>query len=449
MNDTDSASLRQQLEAEKTIRTDLENRLREMQGQLQKATEDQFLLEALMLTMPDHVYFKDKDSRIIRINQALAGFFGVLDPKEAIGKTDFDFFTEDHASQARSDELRVMSTGQALTQEEKETWADRPDTWVLTTKAPLRNAEGQIVGTFGISRDITARRAVMSEMEAQIIELGLLNHQLKETHHQLLQSEKMASVGQLAAGVAHEINNPMGFINSNLHSLRREVLDLLELIEAYENAQSLVPEDSPQKRRVAEVKKKIDIDYLTTDIVNLLNESDEGVRRVVNIVTNLKDYSRVDAKDWRLTNLEEGVESTLSIAWNIIKYKAEVRRNFAGVPQIECIGSQINQVIMNLLVNAAQAIAEQGTITITTGFNEDEVWIEISDTGSGIAPDNLPRIFEPFFTTKPLGQGTGLGLSLSYKIVQAHNGTLTVESRLHQGTTFRISLPRTQPRASD
>ena len=449
MNDTDSASLRQQLEEEKTIRTDLENRLREMQGQLQKAAEDQFLLEALMLTMPDHVYFKDKDSRIIRVNQALSGFFGLLDPKEAIGKTDFDFFTKDHASQARSDELRVMSTGQALTQEEKETWADRPDTWVLTTKAPLRNAEGQIVGTFGISRDITARRAVMSEMEAQIIELGLLNHQLKETHHQLLQSEKMASVGQLAAGVAHEINNPMGFINSNLHSLRREVLDLLELIEAYENAQSLVPEDSPQKRRVAEVKKKIDIDYLTTDIVNLLNESDEGVRRVVNIVTNLKDYSRVDAKDWRLTNLEEGVESTLSIAWNIIKYKAEVRRNFAGVPQVECIGSQINQVIMNLLVNAAQAIAEQGTITITTGFNDDDVWIEISDTGSGIAHENLPRIFEPFFTTKPLGQGTGLGLSLSYKIVQAHNGSLTVESQLHKGTTFRITLPRNQPRVPE
>lgn len=449
MNDTDSASLRQQLEEEKTIRTDLENRLREMQGQLQKAAEDQFLLEALMLTMPDHVYFKDKDSRIIRVNQALSGFFGLLDPKEAIGKTDFDFFTKDHASQARSDELRVMRTEQALTLEEKETWTDRPDTWVLTTKAPLRNAGGQVVGTFGISRDITARRAVMSEMEAQIIELGLLNHQLKETHHQLLQSEKMASVGQLAAGVAHEINNPMGFINSNLHSLRREVLDLLELIEAYENAQSLVPEDSPQKRRVAEVKKKIDIDYLTTDIVNLLNESDEGVRRVVNIVTNLKDYSRVDAKDWRLTNLEEGVESTLSIAWNIIKYKAEVRRNFAGVPQVECIGLQINQVIMNLLVNAAQAIAEQGTITITTGFNDDDVWIEISDTGSGIAHENLPRIFEPFFTTKPLGQGTGLGLSLSYKIVEAHNGSLTVESELHKGTTFRITLPRNQPRVPE
>ena len=445
MNDTDSASLRQQLEEERAIRIDLEDRLREMQGQLQKATEDQFLLEALMLTMPDHVYFKDKDSRIIRVNQALSGFFGLLDPKEAIGKTDFDFFTKDHASQARSDELRVMSTEQALTLEEKETWTDRPDTWVLTTKAPLRNAEGQVVGTFGISRDITARRAVMSEMEAQIIELGLLNHQLKETYHQLLQSEKMASVGQLAAGVAHEINNPMGFINSNLHSLRREVLDLLELLEAYENAQSLVPEDSPQKRRIAEVKQKIDIDYLTSDIVNLLNESDEGVRRVVNIVTNLKDYSRVDAKDWHLTNLEEGVESTLSIAWNIIKYKAEVRRNFAGVPQVECIGSQINQVIMNLLVNAAQAIAEQGTITITTGFNENDVWIEISDTGSGIAHENLPRIFEPFFTTKPLGQGTGLGLSLSYKIVQAHNGSLTVESQLHKGTTFRITLPRNQP----
>lgn len=439
----------QDLEKEQSARMQLERRVRDLEGQHQQFAEDHLLLAALMQTIPDHVYFKDRDSRVIRINRAQAHYFGLQDPCDAIGTTDYDHFSREHADQARRDEMQVMQSGTPVTIEEKETWLDRPDRWVHTTKAPLRNAEGEIIGTFGISRDITARRAVLADMETQIIELGLLNQQLRDTQAQLLQSEKLASVGQLAAGVAHEINNPMGFVNSNLHSLRREVIDLLELLNAYEKAEALLPDSSPEKNRIVQVKERIDLEFLTTDILSILDESDEGVHRVVNIISSLKDYSRADSQEWHLANLEEGLESTLSIAWNIIKYKAEVKRNYSGVPKIECIGSQINQVFMNLLVNAAQAIADRGTITISTGFDEHNVWVEVSDTGSGISPDNLSHIFEPFFTTKPVGQGTGLGLSLSYGIVQSHHGELKVASKLHEGTTFTVTLPRFQPKLSE
>jgi len=166
------------------------------------------------------------------------------------------------------------------------------------------------------------------------------------------------------------------------------------------------------------------------------------VSRVKKIVENLKDFSRVDSAEWTFANLERGLESTLNIVWNEIKYKAEVVKEYADLPDVECIASQINQVFMNLLVNAAQAIEQQGTITLRSGFDDDNVWVEIEDTGEGIRPEHLNRIFEPFFTTKPVGKGTGLGLSLAYGIVQRHHGKLEVRSELGKGTVFRVALPR-------
>jgi len=359
-----------------------------------------------------------------------------------VGRTDFDFFTEEHARQAFQDEQTVMQSEQSLTIEEKETWPNQPDTWVSTTKAPLRDETGKVVGTFGISRNITERIRIEAELQARMLELLALNAKLGEAQNQLLQSEKMASVGQLAAGVAHEINNPIGFINSNLNSLRGQVADLLRVLEAYRQAEPALAGHAELLAVIEQAKSAADLEFLQDDMTSLINESLEGVQRVRKIVDNLKDFSRVEAAEWHFANLEQGLESTLNIVWNEIKYKAEVKKDYAGLPEIECIGSQLNQVFMNLMINAAHAIDDRGTITLRTGFDDRNVWIEIADTGIGIKPEHLNKIFEPFFTTKPIGQGTGLGLSLAYGIIQRHHGRLEVRSELGNGTVFRITLPR-------
>ena len=293
-----------------------------------------------------------------------------------------------------------------------------------------------------VLRDVSVRKSNQRDLLKAYEDLDALNQGLEKAHSQLLQSEKMASVGQLAAGVAHEINNPIGFINSNLGALKRQVQDLLMVIEAYKETETALSGHPDLLEAIRQAKATADFDFLQEDIANLINESIEGVNRVKKIVDNLKDFSRVDTSEWQIANLEEGLESTLNIVWNEIKYKAEVVREYAGLPDVECIAAQLNQVFMNLMVNAAYAIEEKGIITLRTGFDEKAVWIEVVDTGRGIFPEHLNKIFEPFFTTKPVGKGTGLGLSLSYSIVQRHHGRLDVQSEVGKGAAFRITLPR-------
>jgi two-component system, NtrC family, sensor kinase len=263
---------------------------------------------------------------------------------------------------------------------------------------------------------------------------------LGEAQSQLLQSEKMASIGVLAAGVAHEINNPIAFVNSNLSSLQRYVQDMLKLFAAYERVEGSLTANSLQE--VNRLKQEVDAEFLREDIGNLLAESLDGLQRVKRIVQDLKDFSHVNESERQWGNLEMGMDSTLNVVWNELKYKAEVIKEYGGIPQIECFPSQLNQVFMNLLVNAGHAIEDRGRITIRTGQNEENIWIEVEDTGKGIQPEYLERIFEPFFTTKPIGKGTGLGLSLSYGIVQKHGGRIEVKSEVDKGTVFKVVLPK-------
>jgi hemerythrin-like metal-binding protein len=277
------------------------------------------------------------------------------------------------------------------------------------------------------------------QLTQNIIELKQVNQKLESTQSQLLQSEKMASIGQLAAGVAHEINNPIGFVNSNLSTLEKYIVSLGSVLGAYEQLEKQVGANALAE--VAEIKRKIDLPYLLEDIPNLLKESQDGLARVKLIVQNLRDFSHVDESKWQLANLESCMDSTLNVASNEIKYKAEVIKKYAGLPQVECMPSQINQVFLNLLVNAAQAIETKGVITIRTGIQDSEVWLEVEDTGKGIPAENLKKIFDPFFTTKPVGKGTGLGLSVSFGIVQKHGGRIDVRSESGKGTTMRVWLP--------
>lgn len=282
----------------------------------------------------------------------------------------------------------------------------------------------------------TARALEQEKKEQQA-----LITQLQEAHAQLLQSEKMASIGVLAAGVAHEINNPVAYVYSNLGSLHDYCTGLLRLLEAYESLRPQAANDPHMMEAVEHIREEIDLPYLRDDLLALVEESRNGLQRVREIVSNLKNFSRVGEAEWQMSDLHSGIDSTLSIVHNELKYKAEVVKEYGELPLIECIPSQLNQVIMNLLVNAAHAIEERGTITLRTGTEGDEVWLEISDTGKGIAPENMKKIFDPFFTTKPVGSGTGLGLSVSFGIIEKHHGRIEVKSQVGVGTTFTVHLP--------
>jgi len=262
---------------------------------------------------------------------------------------------------------------------------------------------------------------------------------LEDAKNQLFQSEKLASIGQLAAGVAHEINNPIGFVNSNLGTLERNVTDLMKLMAVFESKEAELPEAAQQELR--KIKKDIDFEYVKEDLADLINESKEGLGHVRRIVADLKDFSRVDQSGWQIADLEKCIDTTLNVVSNEIRYKATVVKEYGHPPLVECVPGQINQVLMNLVVNASQAFPERGQITLRTGEEGMYVWIEVQDDGVGIPPENLQRIFEPFFTTKPVGTGTGLGLSVCYNIVRKHEGELTVRSEVGKGSCFRILLP--------
>ncbi len=295
-------------------------------------------------------------------------------------------------------------------------------------------------------RHIDGQEDYENELQRRHAELRQAYLRLNGTQEKLLQSEKMASIGQLAAGVAHEINNPIGYVHSNLGSLQEYLRSLFTVIEAYERAlrapdpKALIPE-------IDDIRDRLDIDFISRDLPQLMAESREGIERVTRIVRDLKDFSYSGRDEsWKLADLHAGLESTINIIWNELKYKVTLERRYGKLPMVECLPSELNQVYMNMLLNAGHAIAERGHIVVSTGVDGDEVWIEFQDNGSGISPELRQRIFDPFFTTKPVGSGTGLGLSISYGIVNKHHGRIDLDSTVGEGSRFRIVLPIRQPR---
>ncbi|MBP7201846.1 MAG: histidine kinase [Propionivibrio sp.] len=306
----------------------------------------------------------------------------------------------------------------------------------------LHNAKAQM------EIEMEERKRALVALEHEQKEQRILIKKLEDAHHQLLQSEKMASIGQLAAGVAHEINNPIGFVGSNLRTLKDYIAALLELVSVYEQGDSLMADDTALAQRIRELRRAVDIDFLREDAPALINESIEGTERVQRIVQDLRDFSRLENPDWQGADLHAGLEATLNIVSNDVRFKADIVRELGDIPAVECLPFQINQVFLNILLNAAQSITGRGTITLRSGRVTDEVWISITDTGQGIPPERMARIFDPFYTTKPVGQGTGLGLSVSYGIVKKHGGRIDVQSQTGAGTTFTIRLPIKRPAAA-
>jgi signal transduction histidine kinase len=298
---------------------------------------------------------------------------------------------------------------------------------------------------FVVMTDISVRSAREGELRRRHDELQSTYDRLASAQEQLLQSEKMASIGQLAAGVAHEINNPIGYVHSNLGTLQEYVGALLALLDGYNGA---LQSDDPAASRplMRKLRERLDVDFIVGDLPKLLEESREGIERVTKIVQDLKEFSHVERDEpMRPSDLRKGLESTLNIVWNDLKYKAKVEKHYHDVPLVECYLSEINQVFMNLLINAGQAIDDRGLITLAMGVEGDEVWVSVADDGVGIPEEALQRIFDPFYTTKPIGRGTGLGLAIAYRIVAKHHGRIEVHSRPGEGSTFRVVLPISQP----
>jgi PAS domain S-box-containing protein len=324
---------------------------------------------------------------------------------------------------------------------------------------PLLDAKGPLLGYVLVARDMRVTLELIAKLEnmnssleetvrkrTSIIEK--IYDELKMKDAQILQQEKMASIGVLAAGIAHEINNPVGYINSNLEVLQENVKDIISytknLEETFPNMiQTNLPEQTIEKitLKIKELRSEMKMEDVFQDIAQIIQESKQGLDRIKRIIIDLKKFSHTDENKMELADINQEIESTLNIVANELKYKAKVIKELGTLPSIECFPQQLNQVFMNIVVNAAQAIEGQGTISIQTFAKDEWITITIRDTGNGIAPENLQKIFDPFFTTKAIGKGTGLGLYIAYGIIEKHQGKISVQSELGKGTTFTIQLP--------
>lgn len=396
-------------------------------------------LRALFEHSPLGIALVDKQGRHLECNDAYQRLLGCSD--DVLKATDMwslvpAQFTDEVAGMRQA----IGSAGRYGTVELEYHRQDGQRIPVQTCGVRIAGSGGQHY-VWSIVEDITERKRLEKERAEQLAALQALNKRLQEAQTQLLQAEKMSAVGQLAAGIAHEINNPVGFVKSNLGTLQSYVSGFLRLVGEYQAAMGAIPPDDPSMQRIRDVEMETDYAFIRDDAPALLQESLDGIERVKRIVADLRDFSRVGEAEWQMADVQRCIDSTLNIVANELKYKADVVKDYGQLPQIRCMPFQLNQVFMNLLINAVQAIPERGTISIRTGQAGDSVWVEIEDTGTGIAPDIQARIFEPFFTTKPVGKGTGLGLAVSYGIVQNHHGDIAVRSTVGKGTVFRVTLP--------
>ena len=534
-----------------------EEHAEELARLVEELAHERDLLRTLMDNLPDYIYFKDHQSRFVRTNRAHAKAFGLSDPALVVGKTDFDFFTAEHAQPAYDDEQEVIRTGNPMmAKEEKETWPDGRVTWVSTTKMPFRDLNGAIVGTFGVSRDITERkraeealrtseeryrelfenasdlvytadldlrltslnrvaeqtlgyvreeavqmnlrqlvdprhwqrveqslerllagesavqlkvevtakdgRRVMLEMSPRLIckdgkPVGVQGIARDITGRDVVEMElrhaqKLESVGRLASGIAHEINTPIQFVGDNTRFLQDSFAALQTLLSKYQELRDTAASGTVSPDLLAEVRRveeKSDCAYLLEEIPKALTQTLDGVTRVATIVRAMKDFAHPESKEMAAADLNKALQSTLTVARNELKYVADVEIDLGDLPSVVCNIGDLNQVFLNLLVNAAHAIDEvvkgtgkKGKIRVRTVAEGKTVLVTIADTGGGIPEGIRTKIFDPFFTTKEVGRGTGQGLAIARSVVvERHGGTLTFESEVGKGTTFYVRLP--------
>ncbi len=393
--------------------------------------------EQLMFLVPSAVFTVDLEGRITSWNRAMEKITGYA-KEEVMGKTCYSFALEPCTQRCG---LYASDVSKPIIGRECSIRTKTGDVRTISKNAQLLyDADAHVVGGIESFEDITARKCAEEELRKAYVDL-------KSTQEQLLQSEKMATVGQLAAGVAHEINNPASFVMNNLDVLKHYIDSVQKMLVKYAEMEECLKESDIERamRALAEIKQlrhERGVDFIMDDLSNITQESLDGMRRIQRIVGDLKSFSHSDEGCWQEADVHDLIQSALNIAVNEIKYKVEVVTEYGAVPWIRCYPQQLSQVFLNLLVNAVQAIPEKGRITIRTFADADMVVVEFVDNGIGMTDDVRRHVFEPFFTTKPVGKGTGLGLSLSYNIIKKHNGEIAVASRPGEGSVFTIRLPK-------
>lgn len=308
------------------------------------------------------------------------------------------------------------------------------------TQAARNDFEQELIELNQSLEDHVERRT--EKINAQMLELQAANQTIADTQAKLLQSEKLASIGQLSAGIAHEINNPIAFIHSNVKSLSEYVEVYQSVLELFQKSREVSPDElEALMMKISELEESEDIEFINEDINSLIGDTLDGTMRVKDIVKGLQEFSHTNGDAKAPCDITACLKSTLKIVNNDIKNRCTVVTDFDEIPEVYANQGEINQVLLNLLVNAGQAVAAGGTITLRTQYYDGTVELSVKDDGSGIEQSHLDKIFDPFFTTKEVGVGTGLGLSISYGIIKDHGGTISVESEIGQGTTFTICLP--------
>lgn len=370
----------------------------------------------------------------------------------AIGKTPYDIFGPQQGAVIAENNLRCAANKQSIAFEE-EIIINGESTWWATKLNPILDEQGRVYRIVGTTTSITELKRTSIELEAysqrqakQAKELAATLSELQQTQTQIIQSEKMSSLGEMVAGIAHEINNPVNFIHANIQPAITYADDLIALIKGY---QAVYPHPPCELKEMVD---DLDFAFIQKDFLSLLMSMHVGTKRIREIVLSLRNFSRLDEADIKAVSLQEGIDSTLVILahklrGNAIDQPIEIIKRYQPMPLVECYPSQLNQVVMNIVANAIDALAdtEHPQITITTRKESNHAVIAISDNGPGMPDTVKDRIFNPFYTTKPVGKGTGMGLSISYQIVtKKHGGSLSVDSSLSQGTTFLIEIPLKQ-----
>lgn len=429
--------------------SELETQLAELRRTEKALRESEVFYHSLVESLPQSILRKDLTGRFTFVNQRFALALG-KPLEEIIGRTDLDFFPTELAQKYRADDARVVESRKGFETVEEHVTRSGEKLYVQVIKTPLYDPAGQTIGVQGIFWNVTERKRAEEQLHAQNVrlqEMAVSERQaydaLKEAQSFLVQSEKLAGLGQMVAGVAHEINNPLAFVSNNVVVLERDVRELHDLLALFRQGETVLSEHEPKLLEdIHRHCERIDVDYTLGNLQGILQRTRDGLNRIQQIVRDLRMFARLDESDLNEVDLNAGIESTLNITQGHAKKKqVQIETDLGRLPPVTCYPAKINQVMMNLIINAIDACAEKGKIVVRTRANRQAVRIDVIDNGCGIDPAIRSRIFDPFFTTKPVGVGTGLGLSISYGIVRDHGGSIEVESEPGKGSCFTVCLP--------